>query len=199
MDALDFMWRGGNVARFHTHRTLSTDFVGHHSYNVACIILHQRPEARVELITAALLHDVAEHKMGDMPAPAKRALPAYASRPIPGDGPATFREVFAHMEDAHTRDAGLPTPDLTAEEQWVLKFADSCDGMRFCVQERRMGNVGIAECYENFRDYVAELLFGNPPPHALGQYEENLRDPARFCDLQLYKHLRGEWFDVHGK
>jgi 5'-deoxynucleotidase YfbR-like HD superfamily hydrolase len=190
MDDLNFMWRGGYTERYHTWPTLLKDTVGHHSYNVACIIMHLRPDCSVALLKAALLHDVAEHRTGDMPAPIKRALPDYP------DG--TFRSAYAQMEELHMAEAGIEYPLLTAEEAWVLKLADSMDGMRFCIQERRMGNQGIAEVFENFRSYVSELMYGED----ISLIDQLHTPPAAHAekqDLMLAANLLREWYNVSGK
>lgn len=192
MKALEFMWRGGYTARYHTHATLTTDTVGHHSYNVACIIMALRPNASAQLLRAALKHDMAEHVVGDMPAPAKRGLPDYVSRPIPGDGPATFREVFAAMEADHMNAAGVATEPLLDSEEWVLKLADSLDGMRFCVHERKLGNVGIHEVFVNFRSYASSLLFVEPPPllEWMGRAAHAHAEPQ---DVEAFDYLVKQW------
>lgn len=195
--ALKFMWEGGNTRRFHTVPTVLTDTVGHHSYNVACIIMHLRPDASAALLRAALKHDVAECRTGDMPAPVKRALPDYHSRPIPGDGSATFREVFDEYEDKVAKEHGVDIhEDLSTEDKWLLKFADALDGMRFCLQERKMGNMLMVTAYENFRAYTARLLYGT----------EKYKSPAATLELvasaeaeDLFWMLEGEWERVHRK
>lgn len=189
IDTLDFMWRGGNVARFHTHPTLRTDYVGHHSYNGACIVMVLRP-GRDDLVVEFLKHDMAEWKFGDMPAPAKRAMPSYEG--------ATFREVFGICEENAMRDAGIPVRELNEADAWLIKLADSMDGMRYCIQERRMGNVGIAECYDNFEAYVGELLYGA----SMSSIEQIHASPVAYAepqDTELYRWLRREWEYVHGK
>lgn len=180
MHDLEFMWAGGNVKRYHTMRTLMEDTVGHHSYNVACIIMHLRPDASAALLRAGLKHDMAEHKLGDMPAPAKREL--------------GIRTEFANRENMAMEAVGIAVEPLPKEDAWVLKLADALDGMRFCIQERTMGNRLVEECYDNFQRYAAELLFG-PDKHPLRWYEDELQEPARFCDLLLFKYLRGQWPD----
>lgn len=181
MGALEFMWAGGYTERYHTHRTLLRDTVGHHSFNVACTILHLRPDASAALLKAALLHDVAEHKVGDMPAPAKRAM--------------GIREVFSAHEAKVMQEAGIAFPELMPEEDWVLEFADGIDGMRFSLQERRMGNLGIAEIFHAYCGYCASLLFG-ANTHPLRQRPTELQEPAQLCDYEVFKNLKGEWYDI---
>lgn len=167
MKDIEFMWAGGYTDRYHTHRTLLRDTVGHRSFNVACTIMHLRPDASAALLKAALLHDVAEHKVGDMPAPAKRDM--------------GIREVFSTHEAKVMAEAGVVFPDLSPEEAWVLEFADGIDGLRYCLQERRMGNLGIAEIFEAYAGYCIKLLGDGP---------------ARSRDIALFEYLEGEWNDL---
>jgi 5'-deoxynucleotidase YfbR-like HD superfamily hydrolase len=161
------MWDGGNTRRYHTMPTLQQDTVGHHSYNVACVIMALRPDCRKELLMAALKHDMAEHRVGDMPAPAKRSM--------------GIREMFADHEGEVMAQAGVVQSVLLPEEQWVLRFADALDGLRFCVQEFKMGNRLIVECLENFRGYAEDLLVS-------GFGTTN--------DIVVFKKLRREYDDL---
>lgn len=181
MKDIEFMWAGGYTDRYHTHRTLLRDSVGHHSFNVACTIMHLRPDASAALLKAALLHDVAEHKVGDVPAPTKRDM--------------GIRDAFTTHEAKVMAEAGIEFPALTSEEDWVLELADGLDGMRYCLQERSMGNLGIEEIFHAYTGYVASLLFGPDKP-PLRQYPDELQEPARFCDYQLFKHLKGQWYAI---
>lgn len=176
----DFMIDGGYVDRYHTQPTINRDTVGHHSFNVACAIMALRPDASAALLKAALLHDVAEHVVGDMPAPAKRAMPDY--------GQDTFREVFSDMEEKHMLEAGIQYPELSMQEGWVLRLADALDGMRFCIHERAMGNKKIDKVFWNFHNYCTDLLYGEGwgPESQLVKY-------AHAGDLLLFSHLAKEW------
>lgn len=196
---LDFMWSGGETRRYHGFRLLMEDTVGHHSFNVACIIMRLRPDASAHLLRAALKHDMAEHVAGDMPAPTKRALPDYLMLPEPHrrDTPRTFREVFGEYEDSLMAAAGVSTEDLMPCEEWVLKLADALDGMRFCIQELRLGNrtPRFLRCYEAFEGYVAQLLW---PAGTRGAIDMKLQAPgsphALPVDKELYLHLRDRWY-----
>lgn len=174
-NALEFLWNGGNTRRFHTVPLIGVDTVGHHSYNVACIIMTLRPDAPAKLLRAALKHDAAEHITGDMPAPTKRGLNDYCCPTR------TFREVFGQYEEEQAEAFGVDLEqDLSDEDAWLLKLADSFDGMRFCVQERRMGNrhPKLNEAFENFRSYVVRL------------FAEGLPDTP---ELLLLDHLVRSW------
>lgn len=196
-DDIDFMWDGGETRRYHGFRMLMEDTVGHHSFNVACIIMKVRPDAPARLLRAALKHDIAEHKAGDMPAPTKRAMPDYVSEAEVK----TFRAAFAEYEAALMEAAGVADEELSSEEDWVLKFADSLDGMRFCVQERLLGNKTprLIRCYETFQRYVTFLLFGDEDMIPLDINFAKPIEPAQVGDKLLYMELRSRWYDAHGK
>jgi hypothetical protein len=84
---------------------------------------------------------------------------------------------------------GVDFPTLTTEEAWLLNVCDSMDGMRFCVQERAMGNRLIDEAYGNFRDYVMQLI--EDAPFLSGDYAGVFE---RVC--AAYNYLK-EKYDVH--
>lgn len=149
---IQFMWDGGETRRFHCYRPLMEDTVGHHSYNVACIIMFLWEDASARLLRAALKHDMAEHIVGDMPAPAKRSLPDYPD--------STFREEFGFMEDRMMARAGIIVEHLSPEEQWCLKLADSMDGLRFCMHERALGNntPRMVDMAKTFTSYIDTLM-----------------------------------------
>lgn len=194
MEEIDFMWDGGDTRRYHGFRFILEDTVGQHSYNVACTIMYLRPAASAKLLRAALKHDMAEHKVGDMPAPTKRDLPDYQSRPIPGDGPASFREVFGKYEEetAKARSVDLEQ-DLPPDEAWVLKFADSLDGMRFCIRERQLGNstLRLHEVYAAFKSYVEDLLFDSVCVGCV--WDRPMAPHAENRDRELFFQLTERW------
>jgi 5'-deoxynucleotidase YfbR-like HD superfamily hydrolase len=168
--SLEFLWAGGYTARYHGIRMLLPDTVGHHSYNVACTVMYLRPDCPARLLRAALKHDAAEHKVGDMPAPTKRAIPG-------------LRDSFGLYEDKVMDEAGVPVEPLTPEELWVLKLCDSMDGMRYCIQERRMGNKYAVEIFEAFNEYVIDLLA-----------DERFKQPQ---DTALWMVLCKKWREVN--
>lgn len=189
MRDIDFMWNGGETRRYHGFRMLMEDTVGHHSFNVCAIILKVRPDASAALLRAALKHDMAEHIVGDMPAPTKRAMPEYHSHEDAAD-PITFREVFAEYEAAEAEAHGVQLDeDLTPAEAWVLKFADSLDGMRFCINEMLLGNrlPRLITCYETFAGYVATLLWpGYENMQPIDMLHRDVEAPATDIDKALY-------------
>lgn len=203
MDDIDFMWHGGETRRYHGFRMLMEDTVGHHSFNVCCIILKVMPDASAALLRAAIKHDVAEHIVGDMPAPSKRAAPDYHLGGSESSNRMTFREWFGQYETKTAAAHGVQLDeDLTAEEAWVLKFADSLDGMRFCLNERYLGNQHprLVNCYETFESYVEKLLWGDSPPrNYVDRRTTPVVAPATAAAKNLFMDLKGRWHGIHAR
>jgi 5'-deoxynucleotidase YfbR-like HD superfamily hydrolase len=127
---LNLLWltRNGNkVKRYHTVDTLVSETVGHHSANVAQIVLALYPACSKELLVAALNHDLAEQYTGDVPATAKWASSRLAS-------------ALKEVEEGYM----LPfAVDLTSHEKCLLKQADMLDLCFKCVEELQLGNKQI--------------------------------------------------------
>lgn len=143
-DAILLGSRGGAVKRYHAVDTLKTQTVAEHSFGVAWFVFVMYGGAPpVSVMCAALMHDLAEHVTGDIPAPAKRAL---------GIG-----EQFTAYEDDVLADYGVVYPTLTPEEQRVLKAADTLELLQFCAREIRLGNTNMIPVFNRGENYIAEL------------------------------------------
>lgn len=140
---LDFIQAGADVKRFHTKLTLQSETVGHHSHGVAMVCLLINPHASARLLTAALIHDLAEHVTGDIPSPAKRRY---------GIG-----EQVNALEFQLLAEAGLPLSTLTEEEKRTLKIADIFQGMLFCAREISLGNREMREVFKNYVSYAEAM------------------------------------------
>ena len=153
-DQIDFIYRAGDVTRFHTMVTLRPQTLGHHQWHVAMLahVLYGQDEPGLTpaFLMACLTHDMSEEKFGDMPAPAKRDL----DEPFPD-----FREKYGELEQLHLSKFGMDWEKfLTEEEKRRLKFCDSMEGLLHCVGERALGNKQITGAFRNFRNYVGQLL-----------------------------------------
>lgn len=148
MDALikriDFIRLGGLVTRYHTKNTIQPNTVGHHSFGVAWMIyILTDGTPSVNLVYAALSHDLAEQVTGDISSPTKRRFPKLA-------------EMIQLMEDETLEAHGLFF-QLTDAEARVLKIADCLDGMLYCVSEFELGNYSIMEVYNRYISYIEKL------------------------------------------
>lgn len=136
---IEFFVAGAETTRYHTVRTIQTETVGHHSHGVAmfCVLLGGSPKT----VRAALVHDLAEHQLGDIPAPAKKQY---------GIG-----TVVNDLEDQLLRDVRL-NQDLTKEEARTLKLADIFQGMVFCIREMQMGNKSMEVVLRRYSSYAED-------------------------------------------
>lgn len=143
----NFIIEGGETERYHTVRTLYKETVGQHSFEVAlyCYLMVEKPS--VNLILAALMHDLAEHQTGDAPSNAKRKY--------------NLRSQYKAIEAGIMQDIGLVVP-LTEAEERILKVADYIQGMSFCVREMQMGNRKMKVIFDRYSSYFDEYhLDGN--------------------------------------
>lgn len=152
LDQIEFMLAGGFTKRFHTVMTLREHTVAAHSYGVACLCyLLSNCDPSVNLLMAALTHDMAEQFVGDIPSPSKR-------------GSTALKEHLDKLEGGFLFTNGLVF-ELDPKEKVILKTADIFDGMWNCIQERKLGNKGIEVAYHNFNSYATSIL----PPYNGGQ------------------------------
>jgi len=141
-DRIRFICNGMATKRFHTMRTLQENTVAHHSFGVAMLVLElTEGNASADLLREALHHDLAEHVLGDMPAPAKRKM--------------DIGKVVSAEEERLLGELWFPA-ELSEGEKRTLKIADALDGAMFCCTERKLGNTGITPIYEKFMSYVNE-------------------------------------------
>lgn len=155
---IDQVYEAGQVKRFHTKRTIHTQNVAEHSWGVALILL-QVCTPSSELMRAALLHDVAEIEMGDIPAPFKWDNTALTM-------PLAIAE--AQIE----KRLGVEVY-LTAPEKALLKWADMMELIMYVKSEIDMGNAHLDDIYINGRRYIESS--GHPSDNCKAHYERVVR------------------------
>lgn len=141
--------KGGGVKRFHTHPLLGENTVAAHSWGVATILLHIC-EPSMNLIKAALYHDIFEYLTGDVPFTAKRDTP----------------ELAAALEVAE-RKAGIVMEvdilwNLLPEEEVLLKTADMLDLCFFCIDQVKLGNSAMNSIFNNGYQFLVPHLRIHP-------------------------------------
>lgn len=155
-----FLMGGGATRRYHTVPMISAPNIAAHSFRVAwfCYLLASSPS--VQLLMAALAHDMAEQVWGDIPAPAKR---------LHGQ-----RETI-NAAEKQTLLENLACFPLTSEEDVrVLKLADCAAGMLECVEERALGNKFVIQVFEKFAGYYEELGYKPRTTEALPDVAERI-------------------------
>lgn len=154
-ELLQFISEGGSVVRYHTRPGIKPDTDAHHSHGVAmlCSILAGSSDetgstlASVNLLMAALTHDLAEQKAGDMSAPAKRAL---GIRDLLNDFETDELKVYWLDYQQH----------LTKEEFVILQMADCFDGMLYCCRELALGNRNALLVWRRYCAYITSISAG---------------------------------------
>lgn len=196
MSALDFIYHAGVTRRFHTWPVIRQQSVADHSWHVAMLMAYifgnTEPGVSYSMIMAALTHDMAECRVGDLPAPAKRTMDARLE--IVERGAVTnFRDAWGRMEQEILKEYDMDWEKfLSPEELAALKLCDSMEGAFYCVNERAMGNKLIEPCYRNFISYVEELLekhFPVSPYVPFESEEETSADTAH----RVYNHIKDLW------
>ena len=130
------------VKRWHTVRTVYSQNLAEHSYEVALIVA--RCGGSSAAVIAALEHDLGESETGDVPAPFKRK----------------YQNAALALEQAELdaqRRLGCTVYGLDAADAWLVKFADVVSGLRFATREVQMGNRAMRLPAARFREYLGAL------------------------------------------
>jgi 5'-deoxynucleotidase YfbR-like HD superfamily hydrolase len=144
IDKIEFFVAGSETERYHTVRTIQRETVGHHSHGVAmyCWLLSGGvPSA--ELLMAALVHDLAEHVLGDLPSPAKKKY---------GIG-----QVVNELEETLLSGVGMSNK-ISPDDARRLKLADIFQGMTFCIREVELGNKKMVSILRRYMAYAEGML-----------------------------------------
>lgn len=133
------------VKRFHGTPRHQEETVGHHSANVAAILLWLKPNISRASIVYALMHDWPELYTGDIPYPAK----------------AKSKHLSAAVDDLEEHfwmnRLGAVPPELTESERMYLKVADMLDLVLSAQDEIHMGNLYMDEMVHAGMNYIARM------------------------------------------
>jgi 5'-deoxynucleotidase YfbR-like HD superfamily hydrolase len=210
MEQLNFIRNAGETRRFHTSPVLRVQNIAEHSWHVAMLLYfifgQSEPGLTPTLLMAALVHDAAEHQVGDLPAPAKRTMDERLRRPGLEDKTDTpFRDLWGDMEQEILAGVQLDFEKfLEPMELQALKLCDALDGATYCVRERAMGNQLIAEPFHNFMNYTRHILvvsFPRSDERSHGdRHGDQVQSPKTPADVawEVYDYLNDEWskYDV---
>ena len=136
MDRLD----AGLVTRFHTSPTIHERNVAAHSFNMMLILdWVYEGEPPVALLRAAMLHDLHERYMGDIPYPIKHEP--------------ELEPLFYSVEKRINTRMGIKYR-LSNHEQEVLNCVDMLEFILYLLQEKRLGNTNNVEAFNRAREAV---------------------------------------------
>ena len=129
----------GGTRRFHAERLVGGgETVFHHSASTALLLINVLGErCSVNLLKAALCHDLEEGVTGDIPAPVKWE---YGNQ---------LEALEARVREGYD----IPTPELTEEERRWLKAADFLDATFTCLEQRLAGNTFVDSIYFAYQKF----------------------------------------------
>ena len=132
--------QSSGVGRFHAAPGLSSQTIAQHSWGVTMLCQYFDPECRKELVLAALTHDCTEAVTGDIPATAKWQSPE-------------LKTVLDEIEAKVEKEWGIHF-ELTEQEQRLLKLCDGLEGMNYCLERRRHGEMEASVVFYRWADFI---------------------------------------------
>jgi hypothetical protein len=135
-------WQSGFVERTHTTPTLGSHSVGRHSHGAAVLLLALYPECSKALLAEVLMHDAAEHYVGDTPWPARKRF-------------SMLEEGYEFAETVIRNAVLMPANALTQRETEWLSAVDILDLFLFSHHQLIMGNGYFAPIVQNARKIIA--------------------------------------------
>lgn len=125
------IYLSGNTRRWHTHKRLQQT-VAEHCWGTAMLILMEHPNPSLNLVKAALMHDLHETEFGDIPPQTKEFV-------------AGLKQAEREHQRAFFKRMKINYPELTEEEQWWLDYADKTEALLFL-------------CTTDIQDYHTEIM-----------------------------------------
>lgn len=166
------MLQFGQTRRYHTQTMLQSQDVAQHSYNVVMLLMYLCTEpVPAELMLRALLHDAGERWTGDMPADVKIAL--------------NMGQLMDHQEHLALDRAGVALPDISLEQQRLLKLSDALEGLLHCMRDVQLGNrlPDHREMIDNYLKYAGRAARVFSVEHVARQRAlEIIDEQERLCD-----------------
>lgn len=153
---IDKVLKSGSVERFHATPGIAKQKISEHSWGVALIIQQICPDCSKDLLLAALVHDCVEMVTGDLPATFK------------WDNP----EVRPFIEDYEKRvetEWGIHI-ELNHEEKRVLKLADCLEGMQYCVNRMKHGEVEAKSIFNKWFAFMSHNFLLNTEENEMVEY-----------------------------
>lgn len=132
--------QSSGVSRFHAVPGLAPQTIAQHSWGVAMLYQYFEPKCRKELVLAALTHDCTELVTGDIPATAKWQSPE-------------LKTILDEIESKTEQEWGIAF-ELNPEEKRLLKLCDGLEGMNYCIERRRQGDLEASVVFYRWVDFI---------------------------------------------
>lgn len=132
--------QSSGVSRFHAVPGLAPQTIAQHSWGVAMLCQHFKPKCRKELVLAALTHDCTEMVTGDIPATAKWQSPE-------------LKTMLDKIESQTEKEWAIQF-ELNHEEKRLLKLCDGLEGMNYCLERRKQGELEASVVFYRWSDFI---------------------------------------------
>lgn len=151
-------WLAGRTVRKHTMHVHRRENVAEHTWGVVMLLFKYVPKPSLELVRAAVMHDMGEQATCDIPAHLCWSNPA-------------LKDVVQSLEDSHVASvmsgplpAAAHASTLTDDEALALEVADRVEFTLSCHYEKLMGNSlverGIKRAMEKALETLAKMQPG---------------------------------------
>lgn len=141
LERLLFFRQGGRVKRFHVENTIVPNSNAQHCHGVAMLLIQFFPYlATDKAIIRCLSHDLAEHTVGDMPAPVKWKLPE-------------VYEKLRSVEQEELNKRGV-FPEISTSQAEAIQLCDYFEAMLYCYDEIEMGNRYMMGAFWNLHNRI---------------------------------------------
>lgn len=128
--------------RFHTSEGEVTQNLADHQWGVTMLLLDIWPDSDLNVVRAALDHDLPEHILGDLPHMAKVNYPSY-------------RAAYSAAEEVVSREYGWHH-ELTSKEKARIRFCDVLEGWIFSKMQMLRGNTLFRRIVARSQMYLDE-------------------------------------------
>ena len=135
------------VTRLHCYQTHRSQNLADHQWGVAMWLMYimqgRMAKHLHEAMIHALMHDVGEVAVGDIPSPTKRLMPDQG--------------VSIDIAEKKFIDRAFgPLPDI-GDDADLVRVADLLDLMHYCLTERLLGNKTLEEVFARADVYIEEI------------------------------------------
>ncbi len=136
---------GGSVQRCHTQRKIGEYSVAAHSWGVAMLLMQLFPKDFKRLVSYALVHDIPEAWVGDIPSPVFKATKH-------------LKLEMSVIEDKILKKYNLPTMgELNEKDINILKFCDNLELYLWVREQEYLGNQFLKGMKNRLIEYLKEL------------------------------------------
>ncbi len=134
----------GDVVRFHSTVGVEKQLLSSHQWGASLILQYIYPDCNKDLLLATLTHDAHELYTGDIPAPLKWENKGVA-------------EALSEVEVTWEKANGVHY-ELSFKEEWLMKLADTLEGLWFCAQQLKNGSRASIYPYRKWEEALDKHL-----------------------------------------